>query len=691
MDVPTQDEIRRLIAYRESQEGRREAPSAMPQSSHDERDSSHVDQDEIRRVIAYREKQAAKNKTWGDTAVEFAKDLPLNVGKLGRSVAAGVAGVADLPLLPVHLGRMAAGKEPYFVSDLVKQGIDTLTHNKLQPTSTLGKAVAGGVEAIAGMKPTGSMLKGAAHLMKDALPRTSKFAGNMAKGMELTAPNVAAAGLGGGTMGALNADPTMTAYESVPLSMLAGMAGHKGASMIQRGGIKAAFAGSPSAALRHSPIGQHYEKGLGKDLHEFMDVNPEAVGKDISESIARYHKHHKNRFAREAAHIAREVKKWHLQHGDGTSSHLTVDLKKPLDWSLKLVSRAQTPLDAQIWANSELGKQTMRVLQIKPALRRLAKTDPERFREVMEVQHQRLRNGELHAAKIPYSSALRFRQSLDDVLSVKEFRQIGNISEGEIKNFRKLTNKQLEDALHKADPALAKRQKKYAQEYGRYAETKIPLMNELRMERPFPGNVYEKSKKDLGAHGYMPEFTMEAMDQATPKYSAKHKEWQKIKGNKEEYAKALIKDMGRKGSQIDIGELHDALYALNEKPRRMILNGLSPEKRAQVEQQLERYARYRENLGEISMADAAYRTHGIGLWTTLAKNARQHLLRKYWKSEKGRKSLDAYLDAMNTPEGAKKNSLYDSSFKHMYRYQTLPRSMEAMRHKREERKGKRKG
>lgn len=135
-------------------------------------------------------------------AAKFAYDMTQNplkfTAKTARNVASGAAGIADFPMLPIHLAMMAKGIEPQTITGAVADTIDSLTGGYTKP-QTKGENIAESVfQTLGGMRPTQKAAKAAIDIAKSgAIPKIlSKPLGFLGKfagvGNEMTASNIAA-------------------------------------------------------------------------------------------------------------------------------------------------------------------------------------------------------------------------------------------------------------------------------------------------------------------------------------------------------------------------------------------------------------------------------------------------------------------------------------------------------------------
>lgn len=444
--------------------------------------------------------------------------LPKYAAQTARNIASGVAGIADLPMLPVHLSMMAKGINPQTISGAVGDTIDSLTGGYTKPETKGEKIAESVVQSIGSMKPTAGAAKGILNVAKNAdlskllstpLKYLSKFA---SIGNEHTASNIAATAAASGLT-----RKEIEEGAALPAALLIGNLG--GAST---GKVLKALGVGGAKTLKDIPkkVGISAAAGAGK----FLGLDPRMVkvmnkaGFKESKTVGDVSKYP---FIKTAQHwtakapfVDDSFKKTYEKRPQ--EYYNTLGIKKPKT-NIELGKKTNETID-KIYADHDIETQRLRenfqhhlstqsdLVDISSTIDNLKQerhgfktnTGKEMFdnslagtylKQIEKLAHENKVNkfnvvtGVTYnkGNKVPFKEATQIKSEIDkDISSAKGFDQRSTADIGALKYLRGSLSKDIENHFGTLEGEGKSAYKKYNKHYADFAQHHKPHLNELK-------------------------------------------------------------------------------------------------------------------------------------------------------------------------------------------------------------------
>ena len=576
----------------------------------------------------------------GNDDSSLLKDAGQNAAWLGRTVAKGAAGIADLPVAARNLmakGYNAFAPEEYQVSmseypsEWIGEKIDTATGGLTKPKGWQETA-SPYIESVASLPGFGlagkALTKGARAL--DAVGKAAKTSKGLSKagsfltegtklsGLNLqTARNAGAAA--GSTFGARQAESI------APDSVIGSIAGPIAGAALGRG-LPSAGKGIVSlvnprdlknayteASLRYPQIGGKFIEELPthKGGPDILKQTHEGAGELAHKGATAYKERFSNIFNKQKNRINHMIEETGV-HPD----KIEVDASPAIKYVSDIYNSLESPGMKADLIRSPAGQQIAKILPKDVDLTD-ALADPSSV-----------------TATVKYKDLMRLRENIDD--TVGNFGEIGTNAKGELKTLRGTISKQTEDAIKGVSPEAYKALKNFNRQYSTYADRYIDSLNKITKHRTKPEYAYHAANEDLGKGGYDIHVALRGLKGA----------------EKESLAKSLIRDLGKVGDNFDLETFSTNFHNLEPKIRHKILTSLGDKARNDVNSQLDIFKGYKALSKESNLADLLFRRPSLSLSKAIKKTLGRSISNEAWKTPEGRqKMIDAAMNAIKKGEG----------------------------------------
>jgi hypothetical protein len=560
-----------------------------------------------------------RKEALGESSSSTEGSLGRYAGMALRSAASIPGQIADIPLLAYNLPRAVyeaynpeAPNRTFSLGEMTKQGIDKLTEGKYAPHTNTEKNIAAAGEALAPFGVAGKITK---------LPKLIQ------KAYAPTAANIAGTGAGAATaQQVLNINPE-DSLSALGLGIVSGSLANRATRGIQGAGRtlmgKAGQDSRARAAIRYKPIGQKLISEIPEELggKEIESVTHQKAGKLAYKGIDQY----KNKADRVFNTLEKKLDSLIGKKIDKESPERFVSMKEPMEWAMDQYNKIETPVMKEEFLNSPLGKQLQKI-----GFKDLLEADP----------HSAIGSG-ITDIKVPYKDLLTFRRNLDN--SISTFGQIGSIDQGDLKQLRGQIKEQLGNKIKEFGEKPYKILQRYNQHYEKYADKRIPMINDIKEEKNFPAKAYKKSISDIQDDAQRPEVIIKS-----------------LKGpEKEEYTLSLFRDLGKKKGEIkptggsqdlpiqkfDLPTFFDNFTSLEPETQKIYMSGLTKPMQQNIKKQLKLYEGYKNIINESEgFADVLFKKPALSLKSKLTKTFIRKMAGEKWESEAGQKKLRTVLE-----------------------------------------------
>lgn len=539
-------------------------------------------------------------ETFGQTAKRY-------VGHAARTAVGGVSDLADIPRIPLNIGRYFAGADiPEGYGELARKKFDALTSEKYRPKTgggelvdAIGSAVIGG----GGIGAVGNLLT--------KIPKLAKIGKALYTGNQLNVRNVAGTAAGVGTAHELIKKNPDSPLSAILAGIVAGHYGGKAAAGIGKVPAKMSKA-RLEAAIRNPHYGKELEEafptyfGFGKDTH----VSYEKAGGLSKKAATNLETKKSNYFSK-----AYDTLKDDFDDAAGSMpGSRMVDVSPAIDFiSHKYVNDFSKDAATQkLFFKSPLARELSSLIDVP-----LRDLDPNLMKTIVQ-------NGlPPQYTHMDIDAVFTLRKNLDSLIKSKEWNHIG-ADKDSLTKVRGILDSVREKGFEKVSPSLAERLKAVNTEYKDYLSNEAQYLNRIKDEGSNLAGVYKKSFGDINESGLDLGYTLRELSP----------------DEKSIYLKRILRDMGKTTEKgVSSNRLADKFNTLEPEVQKQIFSALPERDLRDLQDLLSAQKGYKKVIGEdVNIADIGMRAHALG------KEAS-------WKSAQLRKLLTRGL---NTPEGKKR-------------------------------------